>query len=97
MESNAALGVLMQILIDIPEHYLLEESADSVANRFKLYTALMLFRSGKLSAGAGCELASVDRYTFLAACREHQIPTSYSPEELEADLAWLSENDSTLS
>ena len=47
----------MQITIDIPEHHVLGESADSVASRFKLYAALMLFRSGQLSAGAACELA----------------------------------------
>ena len=84
----------MQITIDIPEHHLLGESAERVASRFKLYAALMLFRSGQLSAGAACELANVDRYTFLAACREYRIPTAYPPEELEADLAWLSDNDS---
>jgi len=84
----------MQILINVPEHHLLGESADTVASRFKLYAALMLFRSGQLSAGAACELAGVDRFTFLAACREHRIPTAYSSEELEADLAWLNGNGS---
>lgn len=85
----------MQILIDVPDQYLLDEPADKAASRFTLYIALMLFRSGRLSAGAACELADVDRYTFLAACREHGIPTAYPPEDLETDLAWLS--DSTLS
>jgi len=32
----------MQITIDVPEQHLLGESADTVASRFKLYTALML-------------------------------------------------------
>jgi len=86
----------MQIVIDVPEQYLLDDTVESLTDRFKLYTALMMFRTGKISAGAACELAGVDRYTFMAACRRHDIPVvNYPPEELEAELKWLTDHESS--
>ncbi len=56
----------------------------------KLYTALLMFQSGQLSAGAACEFAEVDRYTFLAACQRHRINViNYEEDEIEADLGRL--------
>jgi predicted HTH domain antitoxin len=53
-----------------------------------------MFRAGKFSAGAACEFAGVDRYTFLEACRRHRIDTvDYDPDELEADFAGLLRED----
>lgn len=88
----------MQIVIDLPDRYLLDESAESAARRFRLYGALLMFRSGRISIGAACELADVDRYAFLAACKEHGIPAvSYAPEELNAELEWLTRNEDSAS
>ena len=42
----------------------------------RLYTALMLFRLGKLSSGAAAELAGVPRVMFLDLCAEYDIPVS---------------------
>ena len=54
----------------------------------RLYTALMLFRQGKLSSGAAAELAGVPRVLFFDLCAEHEIPISQiTPEELEAEFA----------
>lgn len=88
----------MQIVVDLPERYLLDEKPESMAGRLKLYAALLMFRTGQLSAGAACEFAGVDRYTFLAACKQHGIPTTAFPaEELEAEVTWLSHRGSTSS
>ncbi len=78
----------MQIVIDLPDHYLVNQDLSQITQQVKLWTALLLFRSGQLSRGAACELANVDIYTFLAACQDHQISViNSSPEELEAE--WL--------
>ncbi|OUD12173.1 UPF0175 family protein [Thioflexithrix psekupsensis] len=80
----------MQLLVDIPERYLLETSRDEWVERFKLYTALLMFQSGKLSAGAACEFAGVDRYTFLAACKQHRIDViDYDAAELAIEFEQL--------
>ena len=78
----------MQITMDIPEYFGLDKTKPEIANTLKLYAALALFQTGKLSAGAATELAGVDRYTFMAECKKHDIPTiNYTPEDLEAELA----------
>ncbi|MBK1643212.1 hypothetical protein CKO25_00785 [Thiocapsa imhoffii] len=80
----------MQVILDIPDRYLLDTTTDELAARFKLYTALLMFQIGQLSAGGACEFAEVDRYTFLAACRRHRIDViDYDEDELDADLEHL--------
>ena len=49
-----------------------------------------MFQAGQLSAGAACEFADIDRYTFLSACKRHNIPViDYDEDELEADFEYL--------
>ncbi len=42
----------MQITLDIPDQYLIDQSPDEFGKRIKLYAALMMFQEGSLSAGA---------------------------------------------
>ena len=58
-------------------------------------TALMLFRTGKLSAGAACEFAGIDRYTFLQECAKRDIPVvRYDQDSLSREVAMLCEDGS---
>lgn len=80
----------MEIHLDVPDRFLLNESETELAGRFKLSTALLMFQSGQISAGAACEFAKIDRYTFWAACKRHKIDVmSYEPTEIEEDLMRL--------
>jgi predicted HTH domain antitoxin len=80
----------MQITLDIPDQYLIDQSPDEFGNRIKLYAALMMFQEGSLSAGAASEFAGVDRFTFIAECQQHNIPlVDFAPEELDAELEYL--------
>ncbi len=82
----------MQITVDIPEHYVVHHNAQLMANKLKLCTALFLYQYQQLSRGAACEFAGVDIYTFMAACKQHQIPViNDSPEEIEIELQDLKE------
>jgi len=77
----------MQITLDIPEQYLVDESPAELGRRIRLYAALLMFQSGELSAGAAAELAQIDRFTFAAECEKHGIPSvSYPADELQAEL-----------
>lgn len=77
----------MQITLDIPEQYLIDESPAELGRRIRLYAALLMFQSGELSAGAAAELAQVDRFTFVAECDKHEIPlVNYPADELRAEL-----------
>lgn len=78
----------MQLTLDIPDHCLpAQQDKVSLAQKAKLYTALLLFQSGQLSRGAACEFASVDIYTFFAACKQYNIPVINTDEDdIEADV-----------
>jgi predicted HTH domain antitoxin len=76
----------MLINVNIPDQYLIDTTAQEITSRLKLYTALLMFQAGQFSAGAACEFASVDRYSFLAACKQHNIAAlDYSENDLESD------------
>ncbi len=78
----------MQLILDIPEKFFSSKQDDRVfADKIKLYGALLLFQSGKLSRGAACEFAGVDIYTFLAACKKHKISViNTEVDDIETDL-----------
>lgn len=78
----------MQLTLDIPDHCLpAQQDKVSLAQKAKLYTALLLFQSGQLSRGAACEFAGVDIYTFFAACKQYNIPVINTDEDdIEADV-----------
>lgn len=85
----------MQVLLNVPDRYLLGITAEELAEQFKLSTALLMFQAGRLSVGAACEFADVDRYTFIAACKRHRIDViDYDDEELATDFEQLKNNRS---
>lgn len=76
----------MQITVEVPEQYLIDTDPGEFGERMKLSAALLMFRAGQISAGAACELAGVDRYTFIAECARHDIPViNYSGDDLEEE------------
>lgn len=75
----------MQITLSIPEQYLIDCTPAELAQQIKLYAALLMFQSGKLSAGAAAEFAEVDRFAFAAECQRYGIPVvDYPAEDLNA-------------
>jgi predicted HTH domain antitoxin len=76
----------MQVSFSLPESQFVTESPEDVTKKIRLYAALGLYQSGELSIGAACELAGVDRYSFLDLCKnEGVILRTQTPEELEAE------------
>ena len=80
----------MEVVLEVPERYMVGTNPEDLGNRLKLYAALLMYRAGELSAGAACDLGGVDRYTFLGECKRLGIETlNGSTDELEADLSLL--------
>ena len=80
----------MQVTLDVPEQFGLDYTLPELAKHIKLYTALAIFKIGKISAGFACEFAEIDRYRFYEECARHQIPViNYDLGELEAELEVL--------
>lgn len=80
----------MQITLDVPDRYLVDDDPETFAARVKLYAAVLMFRAGQLSAGAAAEFAGVDRYAFAVECARHGVPTlDYPADDLAAEVAGL--------
>lgn len=80
----------MQITLNLPEQFSLEATPKEWGQRLKLYAAVTMYQSGKLSAGAACEFANVDRFTFINECAKLNIPMiDYEEGELTDELAAL--------
>ena len=81
----------MQVIVNIPDQYLVNYTVQEMTHYLKLYTALLMFQKGQLSAGAACEFAEIDRYTFLMACKQHHIAViDYDEQDVEHNLERLS-------
>jgi len=66
---------------------MLNRTPEEIGRDVRLYAALMLFSSGKLSSGAAAAMAGVPRVMFLDLCAEHNIPVSQlAPDELRREL-----------
>jgi predicted HTH domain antitoxin len=57
----------MQITLNVPEQCLIDVEPAELARRILLYAAVLMFKSGELSAGAAVEFVGVERFTFMAA------------------------------
>jgi predicted HTH domain antitoxin len=77
------------LAVEIPEtvRQALQRTPAEMARDMRLYTALMLFRQGKLSSGAAAELAGIPRVLFFDRCAEHDIAVSQiTAEELSQEV-----------
>jgi predicted HTH domain antitoxin len=70
----------------IPE--ILNRTPEEMGRDMRLYSALMMFRLGKLSSGAAAEMAGLPRVMFLDLCGEYGIAVSQiTVEELRREIA----------
>lgn len=77
----------MVITLGVPDQYLIDHDPAELAKRIMLYAAVLMFRTGELSAGAAAEFAEVDRFSFAAECQRHGVPlVDYPADELRAEL-----------
>lgn len=80
----------MQITISIPDRPFVADPREGVSRRIRLFAAMGMYRAGELSIGAACEVAGVDRYTFLDFCRRQGVSLqTQTPGELEAEFNQL--------
>ena len=66
------------LIIQVPGEIrqMLNRTPEELARDMRLYSALMLFRLGKLSSGAAAEMAGVPRVMFLDVSAEYDTPVS---------------------
>ena len=78
------------LVIQVPGEIrqMLNRTPEELARDMRLYSALMLFRLGKLSSGAAAEMAGVPRVVFLDLCAEYDTPVSQiTADDLRRELS----------
>jgi len=84
----------IHIDIEIPEKlfFSLGEDISLFRGNIKLYAAIFLFQSHKLSLGKSAEFAGVSKDYFLDLLNQYKIPIiDYSKEDLDEELLRLQE------
>ncbi len=77
----------MQIAIELPNDFMALEHEKEVQQEVQLSYALRLFKHAKVTLSRGAQLAGLDIYQFIEACKEEQIDViDASKEALEAEL-----------
>ena len=83
-----AMEEVLTIRIPGEIRQMLNRTPEELSRDMRLYTALMLFRAGKLSSGAAAEMAGMPRVLFLDLCAEYDIPVSQvTGNDLRRELA----------
>jgi len=52
---------------------MLNRTPEEMSRDVRLYAALTLFRTGKLSSGAAAEMAGIPRVEFLDLCSDYDL------------------------
>ena len=75
--------ILPQIEIDSSILLSLKNSADELAYKMKLYTAIALYQKRKLSLGKSAQFLGMDRLGFIELLKREDIPIfDYSNQEM---------------
>jgi predicted HTH domain antitoxin len=64
----------MQIAVELPNDFVAFQQANEIQRDICLSYALWLFKSAKVTLGKAAELAGLDIYDFMSACKDNQIP-----------------------
>ena len=82
----------MQIAINLPNDFVAFQSVAEIEKDMRLSYSLWLLKNARVTLAKAAELASMDIYDFIAACKQNNVPViDISKEELLEDLAGMSQ------
>ncbi len=77
----------MQIAINLPNDFVDFQVATDIEKEMRLSYALWLLKNSRVTLSKGAELAGMDIYEFIAACKQNEVPViDISKEELLEEL-----------
>ena len=80
----------MQVVIDLPNDFFSLRGHRQIVEELRLSYALRLFKVSEVSLSKAAEVAGLDMYDFMSACKQEQIPViDISKDELLEELAWV--------
>ena len=80
----------MQIVINLPNDFVSFQSAADIEKDMRLSYALWLFKNARVTLAKTAELAGLDIYDFMSACKQNEVAViDISKEELLEELAGM--------
>jgi predicted HTH domain antitoxin len=80
----------MQIAVNLPNDFVSFQSAADIEKDMRLSYSLWLFKNARVTLSKAAELAGMDIYEFIAACKQNDVPViDVSKEELLEELAGM--------
>jgi predicted HTH domain antitoxin len=82
----------MQIAVNLPNDFVSFQSAADIEKDMRLSYSLWLFKNARVTLSKAGELAGMDIYEFIAACKQNDVPViDISKEELLEELAGMNQ------
>ncbi len=79
---------VMQLILEIPDQYIEGENQHELAQKVKLYAAMLMFQSSQLSRREASEFAGINVFEFFEACKEFNISVlNVSSTVVEIDIS----------
>jgi predicted HTH domain antitoxin len=80
----------MQIAINLPNDFVALQSSAEIEKDMRLSYSLWLLKNARVTLAKAAELAGLDIYDFIAACKHNDVPViDISKQELLEDLAGM--------
>ncbi|MFZ1829344.1 MAG: UPF0175 family protein [Candidatus Competibacteraceae bacterium] len=77
----------MQVAINLPNDFVAMQTADVIEREMRISYALALFEAARVTLSKAAELADLNIYDFIRACKENRIPViDITREELLHEL-----------
>lgn len=80
----------MQIAVNLPNDFVNFQSVADIEKDMRLSYSLWLFKNARVTLSKAAELAGMDIYAFMVACKQNDVPViDISKEELLEELAGM--------
>lgn len=80
----------MQIAINLPNDFVNFQTAADIEKDMRLSYSLWLFKNARVTLAKAAELAGLDIYDFMAACKQNEVAViDIGKEELLEELAGM--------
>jgi predicted HTH domain antitoxin len=83
-------GDIMQIAVNLPNDFVDFQLAEDIEKEMRLSYSLWLLKNARVTLSKAAELAGINIYEFIAACKQNDVPViDISKEELLEELAGM--------
>ena len=80
----------MQIAVNLPNDFVDFQMASDIEREMRLSYSLWLLKNARVTLAKAAELAGMDIYEFITACKHNDVPViDISKEELLEELAGM--------